>query len=243
MIIIKMGGSIITNKSRYKSFRSDSCYNIIKSVKSLDTEFILIHGGGSFGHIKANKFGLPGKLNKESLLGFSEVHADMVDLNQRVISILNDLKIPSISLPPAVIYMNGEMSLSAFGYYSRLGFVPVTFGDTYVVGDKIGIISGDELAVRLSAELSPEKVIFFSDVDGVYDKNPKIHKDARLLRTLSDNATFEITETDVTGGMRAKVTAAMKIARSGSKVYMINGNFPDRVKALESSEFIGTVIG
>ncbi len=243
MIIVKLGGSIITDKGKYRSFKRTRCYNILKAVKDLDAKFIVIHGGGSFGHIKAKELGLPGERNDRTILGFAEVHADMVDLNQKVISILSELSIPSVPIPPAVIYLGEELFMDPFHFYSDMGIVPVTFGDTYIKGNHIGIISGDDLAIRLTEELSPEKVIFFSDVDGIYNKNPKIHKDAMLLRSMDENATFETTGTDVTGGMAAKVSAALKIARMGTKVYMINGRFPERVGMLESKDFIGTVIG
>jgi isopentenyl phosphate kinase len=243
MIIVKLGGSVITDKTRYRSFRKKNCYNILKVVKDLDSSFILIHGGGSFGHIKANEFGLPGQMNDKNKFAFSEVHADMLDLNRKVISILYDLSIPSISIPPAVIYLDGKITLDPIVRYSGIGIVPVTFGDTFIDREWIGIISGDDLAIRLARRLSPKMVIFFTDVDGVYDKNPKIHKDAQLLKRMDRSAIFESMGTDVTGGMNGKVNAALEIARLGTKVYMINGNSPERARMLDSENFIGTVIG
>ncbi len=43
------------------------------------------------------------------------------------------------------------------------------------------ILSGDQLIVRLAIELDAERVIFGSDVDGIFTSNPKLDKNAKLI--------------------------------------------------------------
>ena len=50
MILIKLGGSIITNKEKPQSARRKTIDNILKQIKKIDEPKILVHGGGSYGH-------------------------------------------------------------------------------------------------------------------------------------------------------------------------------------------------
>ncbi|MFI5416812.1 MAG: gamma-glutamyl kinase, partial [Nitrososphaerales archaeon] len=50
MILIKLGGSIITNKEKPLSPRISTIDKISKQLKKIHEPIILVHGGGSFGH-------------------------------------------------------------------------------------------------------------------------------------------------------------------------------------------------
>ena len=89
----------------------------------------------------------------------------------------------------------------------------------------------------------PEKVVFITDVDGIYDRNPK-DSGAKLIPVLSRNYRpgTHLNVMDVTGGMEYKISIMRRIAEH-SKVYVINGFYPDRlVKVLRNEEFVGTVV-
>ena len=47
MILIKLGGSIITNKGKPQSARRKTIDNILKQIKKINEPKILVHGGGS----------------------------------------------------------------------------------------------------------------------------------------------------------------------------------------------------
>ena len=203
MNIIKLGGSVITNKSEYKSLDSDTLQRLVDELPKED--FILVHGAGSFGHILAKKYDLTNGL-KDNQKGFAEVHRDVINLNSKVIDVLLQRGLNAISIPPNAFYMNGKtFSFDLFDRYLKSGFIPVTFGDVVLDIEKgMSICSGDYLVLELAKHYSPDKVIFVSDVDGVYDKNPKIYEDAKLLKEYED-AKFEEAVDDVTGSLKAKV--------------------------------------
>ena len=58
MFIIKIGGSIITDKKKENCFKQEITDNLIKEIKKSDKKLIIIHGAGSFGHIHAKKYNL-----------------------------------------------------------------------------------------------------------------------------------------------------------------------------------------
>ncbi len=241
MIIVKLGGSIITDKTQYKAFRSKETENIIKELIKIKDNFIIVHGGGSFGHIMARKYNLPGKLNKNSLEGYTMVHNDMVELNIKISNLLLQYGINNIGIPPSSIIYNNKKNYNIFKKYFSVNIMPVSYGDVYLKNENyLGIYSGDNIVYDLSKIFKPEKVIFFSDVDGIYDKNPKKYNDAKLLKTV--NKDFKSDNNDVTGGIMGKYMTMKKISNLGIQTYLINGFYPQRLNLIDNNEFIGTVV-
>ena len=58
MYIIKLGGSVITDKSKESFFKKEIMNNLSKEIKKANKRCIIIHGAGSFGHILAKKYKL-----------------------------------------------------------------------------------------------------------------------------------------------------------------------------------------
>ena len=123
------------------------------------------------------------------------------------------------------------------------GLLPVVHGDACLLDENhAGILGGDTLVEGLvSSEKMKEsvhKVIFISDIAGVFTADPKINKDARLIRSLKvDVTTGEVTiddgdgddaaemdvsgsshAHDVTGGLKAKLGAAVTAVQCGKEV-------------------------
>lgn len=243
MIIVKMGGSVITDKSKYRTFRKDTTDNIIRILKDIKEDIVLVHGGGSFGHIKANEYGIPGPVNDNTRYGFSVIHHDMMHLNYLVASALLDFEIPSVSVPPSSIISGESRNYSIVSDYLEYGITPVTFGDVYLKDrDNFGIYSGDDLVLDLSQILKPRLVVFMTDVDGLYNKNPNLYKDAELLATSDDSARFQNHLIDVTGGIESKYRKMKKISETVGEVYLMNGFKPERIHDIGTGNFIGTVI-
>jgi isopentenyl phosphate kinase len=242
-VIVKLGGSLITDKGRYRTFRKAETEAVISKLLIMGKEIVLVHGGGSFGHIKAKEYGIPGPVNRKSREGFAVIHRDMLALNQEVTGGLIERGFNPVSIPPANFIFKRSKALSSFRNYMNSGFMPVTFGDVYVKSDsEFGIYSGDNLVLDLARIVMPELVIFISDVDGIYDRNPKIFPDAKLLDNPEEGATFQSSVPDVTGGIQNKLAIMKKVRKYSKSVYLINGLKPERLLELDSQRFIGTVI-
>jgi len=56
MIILKLGGSVITNKTKVASFKKEVVDDLSREIKRANKQLIIIHGAGSFGHIYAKKY-------------------------------------------------------------------------------------------------------------------------------------------------------------------------------------------
>ncbi len=241
MIIVKLGGSVITDKSKYLAFREVTTRNITEVLSRLNEKMIIIHGGGSFGHIKAKEYGLPGSISDRTLTGLSVVHNDMMKLNQLIMDLLVSSGLRAVSVPPAAVFSGRRNYRQIYRLFEE-GIIPVTHGDAYLTSHMVGIVSGDTIARDLARKYNPSRVVFLSDVDGVYNRNPKTDGDATLLSSLEDDVEFSEVVSDVTGGMKAKLSIMKKTAGFSGGVYLINGNHPERILDVGKKSFIGTAI-
>ena len=85
MILIKLGGSIITNKGKPQSARRKTIDNILKQIKKINEPKILVHGGGSYGHYWSVKYDMHTKPAKYSLKGLSVVKNSMIELDKIIL--------------------------------------------------------------------------------------------------------------------------------------------------------------
>jgi isopentenyl phosphate kinase len=255
MYIIKLGGSVITDKSKNQHFKKDIAKNLSNQIKKSNEKVIIVHGAGSFGHILAKKYDLnSGYKNEVQIKGFASTQSSVQKLNSLILESLIESNIPAISIPPHVILKlkNHEIldvNLSIFKEYLDRGFMPVTFGDV-ALDKKLGfsICSGDLLIEILANHFKPEKVIFVLDEDGLYSSNPKIDKNAKFIKKASlkelDNlATSLDSHADVTKGMFGKIETIKKISTFGIDTILLNGSKDNRLyETLVGKSTISTLI-
>ena len=243
MILIKLGGSIITNKEKPLSPRRKTIENIVKSLKRIDEPMIIVHGGGSFGHYWSVKYDMHTKPRKYNIKGVSIVKNSMIDLNKIILDAMIKSRLNPYCLPPTD-FMKGDKPIPAkvkeIEKISKSGLIPVTFGDALWYGqNKTYILSGDKIMTHLSRILKPRLCIFALNEDGLYSDL----KTKKLIRELKgESPKISENKMDVTGGMTRKVEEASKISKLGMNVFFVNGNKPDRiVKAVKNRKYEGTL--
>lgn len=255
MILVKLGGSVITDKSRLRTFREAECRRLAKELRPAKDSLTVVHGAGSFGHIVAMKHGLHKGFNSESQLEHvAAVQKDVRELNLKVLEALIDSGINAVSVPPAAagVFKDGRVkSFSPYPFESQLGIglVPVTFGDV-VPDEGIGfsICSGDLMMAELAKAFRPELVIFCADVDGVYDSDPKTNRDAELVPEIDSLKLeairrSEAVNDDVTGSIFGKLERMLAISEHCEKCIILNGNVPGRLeKAVKGREVVSTTV-
>jgi isopentenyl phosphate kinase len=243
MILIKLGGSIITNKKKALTSNKNAIIKIASSLSNVTEPVVIIHGGGSFGHYWSVKYGMHTKPEKYSTRGISLVKNSMVQLNNIVLESFLKSGLKPYCLPPSDFMFGNKPIIKKakeIPKMARLGLIPITFGDVMWFGKKkFYILSGDRIMGILSKQLSPRLAIFVTDVDGVYSDM----KSKRLLREITKEApvTSKVTM-DVTGGMSRKIKEAFIISRNGTEVFFVNGKFPNRISnAINGKSFEGTI--
>ena len=243
MILIKLGGSIITNKEKPLSARRKTIDNILKQIQKIKEPKVIVHGGGSYGHYWSVKYGMHTKPAKYDLKGVSVVKNSMIALNKIILDAGVKNRLNPYCLPPTD-FMSGNRSIKSkiltINDIAKSGLTPITYGDALWYGQKKSyILSGDVIMTALAKVLKPRLSIFVLNVDGVYSnmKSKKLIYDFK-----KEKPTISTNKMDVTGGMTRKITEAVKMSRSGLKVFFANGNKPQRITdAVSGKKFEGTI--
>ena len=243
MILIKLGGSIITNKDKPLSSRKKTIDRIASKLKSIDEPFIIVHGGGSFGHYWSVKFDMHTKPAKYDLRGVAVVKNSMVELNKIILDSFLKNKMNPYCIPPTNFVFGNKPILKKIKEIKQIaksGLIPITYGDAlWYGGGKSYILSGDKIMTILARILRPKLTVFVLNVDGLYSNyKKKILIDEMKKQKLS----FMKINNDVTGGMKRKVQEASKISKMGLKVFFTNGNKPERIiNSVKKNKFEGTL--
>jgi isopentenyl phosphate kinase len=257
-VILKIGGSVITDKNGELAARTEIINRLAEEIaKAKPTSLILVHGGGSFGHPTAQKWGLKdGFKEPAQMLGFAETHHVMTVLNGLVMDALVWHEIPAVSVAPSCGFLteNGRIKSSDCMMVERMmkmGFTPVLYGDA-TLDEKLGftVLSGDQLVAYLALKFNACKVVMGVDCDGLYDADPKTDKNAKMYPhlTLKELQAVQAkmakpTTNDVTGGMVGKVNELLPVVEKGIPVAIVNGAKANRVyRALVGEKVEGTLI-
>lgn len=253
MQLVKLGGSVITDKSAYRTPRLDALVRLSLEIAASRERVALVHGAGSFGHVLAKKHDLVKGDDStiERRLAVAQVHADVRELQSLVLLALRDVGLPAMSLSAYDIARLTSGEICNFAYEPvqetvTRGFLPVLSGDVVLDQSRgFGILSGDVLMVELARALRPTRAIFVTDVDGIYDRDPA-EAGATLLPRIDLGTEIRNTSSgvpDITGSMAGKLKRAQAVARAGVPVHIINGLVPDRLaQALAGKETIGTIV-
>lgn len=249
MQIVKLGGSVITNKravlsgrTRKAKFRGSVARRLLREIRDSGQRVILVTGAGSFGHYKANKYGLKAGFREDSQWdGFVEVARDVRELNLLLLDEALGLGMRVMSVPPSVIALQVSSRIhfleeGVFKRYIEKGITPLTFGDVSLDMEQgFSICGGDAIMQRLSKVFRVERAIFVSDMDGIFLK-----PDRHLAETFTQNDIENIypmkrrgkgkaDEGDVTGGITRKAQLALAMAKESTEVAILNGKVKGRL--------------
>jgi isopentenyl phosphate kinase len=254
MLLVKLGGSVITDKMNYKVLREEVLSRLAGEIAGAGETTVVVHGAGSFGHVIAAQHRIQdGFRDASQLMASSQVMEDVRVLDLAVTSALVRAGVPAVSLPPSALVRLSDgklesLDVDVFRRYLELGIAPVTFGDVALdLKRGFGICSGDQLMEVLARELTPRRIIFCSDVDGVYTCDPRSDPSARMLEVV-DKATLDSLPrtrhcADVTGSIFGKIETMLRIASHGGGSMVINGLVPGRLAAaMKGEKVIGTKV-
>lgn len=125
--------------------------------------------------------------------------------------------------------------------------VPVINENDALAVEEIKVGDNDTLASLIAPMIGADLLVLFSDIDGLYTKNPKIYKDAVMVGEV-DKIDSEIlsmvsgaTTSVGTGGMETKIDAALISTMAGVDMIICNSNMLSSLNKIASGEEIGTL--
>ncbi len=217
MIVLKLGGSVLTDKSTPETVDEralERAASSLAAARDADgdptrSRLVVVHGAGSFGHHHAERHGLTVDSGTHDATALWDVHDAMRRLNDRVTTALREAGLSPAPVHPFSLAhrdADGHLTMPTAGIETMLaeGFVPVLHGDGVAQrGAGVTILSGDEVVARLARDLGADRVGMCSTVPGVLRDGDVIPR----IETLDDvgDALGGADGVDVTGGMAAKV--------------------------------------
>lgn len=131
-----------------------------------------------------------------------------------------------------------------------MGVIPVINENDTVVTDEIRFGDNDTLAALAANLIEAEHMIILTDQDGLFDKNPRLFDDAKLVNQANANdrqLDNMVGDTDSAGtfgrgGMATKLRAARLASRSGTSTVVAHGREEDILQRLRQGEQLGTLL-
>jgi isopentenyl phosphate kinase len=235
-VLLKLGGSVITDKSADGIIRSDEIQRIAKTIAGRKgISLVIVHGAGSCGHPEASRYHVNSGVFAENREGIFVTHMAVRKLNDQIVHALRSAGVEAVGVQPLSACVADRGRLISCEYRQLecmlgLGIVPVLHGDM-VMDCTSGacVVSGDQLVRVLSSSLGMKRIGLATDVPGVFSDGcviPEITPAMAETLTLGDSS-----HTDVTGGMRGKVKELCQLAESGiqSDIFHVSriGDFLD----------------
>jgi len=256
--IIKLGGSLITNKNKPFSLRENVIRNAISEIVESGKKTVIVHGGGSFGHPIAKKYNIISGLDnsiKNQIYGLAKTHNVMTELNKYIVDEFIKKDISAMSIQPSSVFIHDPEKGTDFNpeiikLTLDLGIIPILYGDIILSRDgNFSILSGDTIILKLCESLKEfniSKVIFTMETDGLYIKNSESNE-IELATSISYKQIESISianlkeKIDITGGIKRKLESIKEILDLDVSVQLINGLKENNIKdALNNKKIKGT---
>jgi isopentenyl phosphate kinase len=243
--VLKIGGSILTDKNRSATARHEEIRRVAEEIAASPSGLIFVHGAGSFGHVPARKYGLPQRFSPE---GLRVTHQSVVRLNDMVVEALSLAGADPMPVHPfsCTLLREGRIESLAVEPLKEMisdGLLPVLHGDVAMdIVRKVGIVSGDQLVPYLARALRAEVVAVGSNVDGVIFQERPLSKITRDDLPLLGSALGGSSGVDVTGGMRGKILELLDLADMGTGSVIFNAAIAGNISRALRGEAIGTSV-
>ena len=251
-IVVKVGTSTLAHTTgRLNIRRMEHLCKVLSDLKNAGHQIILV-SSGAIG-MGVGKLGLPGR------------PADMPSkqaaaaVGQCELMYTYDKLFTEYSHTVAQLLLTGEdikseqRSRNVRNTLTRLlelGALPVINENDAVATDEIGVENtigeNDTLSAIVAAAIGADVLVLLSDIDGLYDKDPRHHPDAHLIPTVErvDDDLFTLAEGSSTGlgtgGMVTKLRAATIATAAGCEMVIANGSKPEVLYDIAEGRSVGT---
>ena len=231
IIVIKVGSSLLIddNKKVRKKWLSEFAKDILELIKKNKKIIIVSSGAIAMGCRKLNLEKKNLKIDKSQAIA-SIGQIELMNLFSETF-VKQEINISQIllTLEDTEQRRRALNAKRTFDNLFQLNFVPIVNENDTIATTEIKYGDNDRLASRVAQISSADSLILLSDVDGLYTQNPKIYKNAKLIKEIKNIdkdiekiATRSISEYG-TGGMRTKIDAAKICQLSGCRMVIANG--------------------
>ncbi len=241
IIVIKIGSSLLVDQNRkirnkwLSSFTKD-----IHKLKSNGKKIIIVSSGAiALGCKKMNYNKKNLKLDKSQAIA-SVGQIELMNLFSKTFSKYK-LNISQIllTLDDTEERRRSINAKRTFENLFKINYIPIVNENDTIATSEIKYGDNDRLASRVAQITNADTLILLSDVDGLFTKNPKTFKDAKLIRKIN-NIDKDIKNINIkgmtefgSGGMNTKIEAAKICNLAGCNMVIANGLYLNPINKIE----------
>jgi glutamate 5-kinase len=248
--VIKVGTTTITLENGRVNLRwIDKFSWVLTSLRNQGKEVILVSSGAIA--VGADRLGLAerprGTAGKQAASAVGQAVLMQIYLN--MFAAYNQ-KIAQVLLTPDVLENETRKNNARNTLFTLLGMgvIPIVNANDTVSTDELGFSENDTLSALVATLTDSDLLIMLSDIDGLYDADPRVNPDARLLEAVSAFS-GELEKMAAgsgsllgTGGMITKVAAAKMAAEAGIDTIIAPGSNPGAVFDILDGGRVGTML-
>lgn len=253
-IVVKVGTSTLTNDIGQSNLRSfDRIARVLADVQNKGYEVILVSSGAIA--VGANRLAM--KTKPESM----RLKQAAAAVGQCSIMFLYSKFFSDYGKTTAQILLNSEdiqqeekkdNLTNTFDALLEMGVIPVvnendSVSYTEIQSKELLFGDNDMLSAVVAVLCRASRLVIFSDINGFYDKDPRLYQDAHLIERIDtiDDSVYLLAggsgSRRGTGGMRTKLQAASLAAAQGIDTVITNGSNPDALYDIVSGKNTGTL--
>jgi len=246
--VVKIGSALLTDNGRGLNLRTLSDWaDQIAALRSQGREVVLVSSGA----VAEGMSRLGWKKRPRALYALQAAAAvGQMGLIQAYESCFQKHKLHSAQillthddLGNRRRYLNARSTLSSL---LKFGVIPVVNENDTIATDEIRFGDNDTLAALVANLIDADALIILTDQPGLFDRNPRQHDNAQLIRQAQagDHSLFDYAGSAASqisqGGMRTKLEAAQRAARSGTHTIIASGYEKEPILRIAAGEHLGT---
>lgn len=253
-IVIKVGTSTLTNEIGQSDLRSfDRLACVISDIRNMGYEVILVSSGAIA--IGTNKLKLE---HRPTAMRMKQAAAAV---GQCSMMFLYDKFFGDYDKTIAQILLNAEDMdqeekkenlTNTFNALLEMGIIPVvnendSVSYTEIESEERLFGDNDMLSAVVAVLCRAKRLVIFSDINGLYDADPRLHPNARLIERIDqiDESVYALAggagSRRGTGGMRTKLQAAALATAQGVDTIITNGKDPTALYKIVDGKSVGTL--
>jgi len=246
-VVVKVGSNVLTAPAGLNLEAIASISNQICQLLDQGNQIILVSSGAMASGMK--KMGFPKrpeaipKRQAIAAVGQAGLIREWEKAFSRFDRKVAQILLTSDDLTSRKRYLNARNTMNTLLNWQ---VVPIINENDTIMVEEIKLGDNDNLAAMIALLLDADTFINLTDIDGLYDKDPRVYSDARLIpRVATFSKQIEAYAGDIpgalgTGGMLSKIKAARKVTASGIPMVIAKGYRPDILIRLAAGEAHGT---
>lgn len=249
-IVIKIGSSSLTHHrtGHISLAKLEQFVRQISDLKNEGLEVIVVTSGAQAVGVSALNL----ERKPEELAGKQAVaavgQASLMMLYQKLFREYNhhvgQVLLTKDGVDDDVRYYNAKNTLMTL---LEMGVIPIVNENDTVSTEEIEFGDNDRLSATVAIIAEADLLILLSDIDGLYDKDPRQYKDAKIIEQVNDlnedimNMAGDTNSKVGTGGMTTKLLAASMVTKQGIDMIIANSGTKYIIGQIHSGKSVGTL--